>query len=152
MCASMVCENQINHEELISQTKTSGASSAHHLFEFYSSFLHCPAIYHKRPGITMLRCYLAKPNLANDQPLLPSEAREAKGGHTQSDHPSSRRSSLICTPPHLLQGSTHRPVLASMQAPGKHSFKCFRLDLESTSKDRDMPSSRQTTTERCYRS
>lgn len=152
MWALMVCENQINHEELISQIKISGASNAHHLFELHSSLLHCLAIYHERLGITMLRCYLAKPNLAHDQPLLPSEAREAKGGQNQRDGSSSRRSCLVCTPPHLLQGPTSRLVLASMQTRGKQSFKCFHLDPESTSKDRDMPSSRQTTTERCYRS
>ena len=91
----MVCKQPVDHEEVIIQIKVLGAYTAHNVSESYSSLLHCLAIYYKRLGTSMLRCYPAKSNLEDGQPLLQPEAKTAKvvsvtiyprGDHSWSIH------------------------------------------------------------------
>ena len=99
----MVCKQPIEHEEIISQIKVSSADTARHVSQSYSPLLQCLVL-----GTSMLRCYPAKSNLEDGQPLLQSEAKTGEGG--QRDDLSSRRPLLVYTLPRLFPDRTHRFV------------------------------------------
>jgi hypothetical protein len=113
----MVCKQPVDHKEVISQIKVLGADTAHYVSESYSPLLHCLVIYYKRLDTSMLRCYPAKPNFTDGQPLLQSEAKTARVVSVtiyRRDHSCSIRCHDF--PP------IERIVLflMSMQIPGKH--------------------------------
>ena len=146
----MVCKQHVEYEEISSHIKVSGADTARYVSESYSPMLQCLVIYYKRLGTSMLRCYPAKSNLEDGQPLLQSEAKTARVVsvtiYRRGDH---------CWP---IRCHVFSPIerivlfLMSLQIPGKHIRGCLQLDRKTMSKDCDTPSSRQTTMELSCRS
>ena len=114
----MVCKQPVDHNEVISQIKVLGADTAHYVSESYSPLLHCLVIYYKRLDTSMLRCYPAKPNFTDGQPLLQSEAKTARVVSVTI-----YRRGDYCWPIRChVFSPTERIVLflMSLQIPGKH--------------------------------